>query len=391
MDNKPEETSNSKDDQDSLMHQNTPDQQNSTSNQSSTPQVGTAPVVSQPPSDRVAISTAVPTTNTTVLQEPVPHQVSSINKPEGSRSGAGLVVLQWLTYAFWGWAVLALSSLTAAIIANYINKANVGTFTPFAIAALVVLLPIAFACDHFYSKKEPVKKTGGATAVMLIHAVIFALFGVGALIGAVVSVFMLILGTDGDSKGLITTLLSTLIVSAYYAAVLVRTLNPSRFPGLSKIFRLGMAVTIGIIIVLGIVGPVARERSLRDDRLLEKNLGSLSNAIDNYASKNDELPDSLSDLSNPEEGVKKLIDKKLVEYKPETNKSSNTYDRDIFGGGYNYNSSREYFTYELCVTFKEESPGYSSYSSHDDEFTSYVSGYSHPKGNHCYKKKAYSY
>lgn len=390
MDNKPEATNNKKEDQDSLVHQNTPDQQNPTNNQFSTPQSGAAPVAPQSSSGQIAVNT-IPPNNTTVLQDSTPPQVSSVNKPEGSHSGAGLVVLQWLTYAFWGWAVLALSSLTAAIIANFINKADVGTFTPFAIAALVVLLPVAFVCDHFYSKKEPVKKTGGATAVMLIHAVIFALFGVGALIAAVVSIFMLILGTDDDSRGLITTLLCALIVSAYYAAVLVRTLNPSRFPGLSKIFRLGMAITIGIIIVMGIIGPVARERSLRNDRLLEKNLDSLSSAIDSYANKNDKLPNSLSDLSNPEEGVKKLIDKKLVEYKPETSRSSNTYDRDILGEGYKYNSSREYFTYELCVTFKEESLNYGSYSSPDSEFSSYIDGYRHPKGYHCYKKKTYAY
>jgi len=321
-----------------------------------------------------------------------PVQPETSSHPTTPSGGAGLVVLQWLTYAFWGWAVLALSSLTAAIIANFIDKADVGSFTPFAIAALVVLLPVAFICDSFYSKKEPAKKAGAAMAVMLIHAVIFALCGVAALITAVVSVFMMAIGSDSDSKGLLVTLISALIVSAYYAATLARTLNPPRFPAIAKLFRFGMMVTVGIIVLLGIVGPVARERSLRDDRLLEQNLSSLPTAIEDYARDNDKLPNNLNELSNLRDGVKKIIEKDLVEYRPNT-KTESVLQPGSSSLTYGGTTRRTYY-YELCATFKEESSSYGSYRDYagsQDEYTSYISSYSHPAGRQCYKLSTRGY
>lgn len=349
----------------------------------SAPEVAAYPTPADNPADSV-VATAQPVQ---------PEASSQSANPSG---GAGLIVLQWLTYAFWGWAVLALSSLTAAIIANFINKADVGGFMPFAIAALVVLLPVAFICDSFYSKREPTKKTGAAMAVMLIHAVIFALCGVAALITAVVSVFMMVIGSDSDSRSLLVTLLSALIVSAYYAATLARTLNPSRFPSLAKLYRFGMMATVGIIIVLGIVGPVARERSLRDDRLLEQSLSDVPTAIEDYARDNDKLPSNLSELTNIPDGAKKIIEKGLVEYKPNTKTESVQQPSSSFGGSnLTYRSSgRTTYYYELCATFKEESDSYGRYGGYadrQDDYTSYISSYSHPAGRHCYKLSTRGY
>lgn len=90
------------------------------------------------------------------------------------------LVLAWLTYAFWGWTVLALSILTGSIITSFMNESSVNGFTPYGIAALLVLLPIAFLCDTFYIKKEAKTKKGAELAISAIHAVIFALFGVGS-------------------------------------------------------------------------------------------------------------------------------------------------------------------------------------------------------------------
>lgn len=321
------------------------------------------------------------------------HQVqdstsTQATTPVQSTTDSGLIVLQWLTYAFWGWAVLALSSLTAAIIANLINKADVGEFMPYAIAALVVLLPIALICDSFYSKREPTKKSGAAMAVMLIHAVIFALLGVAALITAVVSVFILLIGTD-SSKDTTVVLLSAIVVSAYYAATLLRTINPPKLPTVAKYYRFGMMVTVGLIIVLGIVGPVARERSLRNDRLLEENLSSLPSAISAYAKANDKLPTNLKELSNLNGGTKTIVEKGLVEYKPNTKTESLSQSDNTHSNYFGYsNSSRPTYYYELCATYKEESSSYgssSSYGEYGDEYTTYLSAYSHPAGKQCYK------
>lgn len=52
----------------------------------------------------------------------------------------GIMVLQWLTYAFWGWTVLALSILTTTIVASLIDKAETGGFTPYGIASVLVFI-----------------------------------------------------------------------------------------------------------------------------------------------------------------------------------------------------------------------------------------------------------
>lgn len=301
---------------------------------------------------------------------------------DSGNQNAGLIVLQWLTYAFWGWALLALSSLTASILANFITKAETGSFTPYAIAAVLVLLPAAFVCEMFYSKKEPVKKSGAALAVMVIHAVIFALFAVGALI---TSVFMLVsfFVSSGDTDSKLVVLLSALIIFMYYLLTFVRTLNVQKLAGFNKLFRYIMLVTVGVLIVLGIVGPVARERSLRDDRLLQDNLGDLSRSINNYTEDNGRLPNSLADL-DIEGDTKQIVDRNLVEYNKVTD-PPNTSQSSL-----NRRTGTDFY-YELCATFKEESRYYDRYSNRSNEYDTYISAYYHPKGRHCYKAKTTVY
>ena len=60
-------------------------------------------------------------------------------------------------------------------ISELLKDADVGSFDPYAVAAVLVLLPVSFITDFFYSKREPGKKTGAATIVMVIHAVLYAL------------------------------------------------------------------------------------------------------------------------------------------------------------------------------------------------------------------------
>jgi hypothetical protein len=75
-----------------------------------------------------------------------------------------------------------MSALTASVFAYFIAHSSDGKFMPFAIAAVLVLLPISIACDYFYSKQEPVKKTGAASIVMILHAVLFALLVLALLL-----------------------------------------------------------------------------------------------------------------------------------------------------------------------------------------------------------------
>ena len=165
-------------------------------------------------------------------------------------NNAGTLILQWLTYAFWGWSILILSMLTTSVFYRLITGDDPGTFNYYVIAALVVLLPISFACDLIYSKKEPAKKTGGSSIIMVIHAVIFALFTIGSLLFAAWSVVSL--ATDDiDRSGTVAGLCSAIVIGLFYAAAFMRTLNPVHVSWVPKVYRFAM---LGIIVLFAIFG-----------------------------------------------------------------------------------------------------------------------------------------
>lgn len=317
--------------------------------------------------------------------------------PDKPATNPGLIVLQWLTYAFWGWTVLALSFLTATVVSSFLVEGTASGATPYAIAAVLVLLPISFLCDMFYSRKEQEKKVGAEVWVMIIHAVIFALFGIGSLIVAVIAAVMLFTN-GGDSKTTQVALVSSLIIAVYYAITFVRTLNPRIFRWIQKYYKYIMLVTIGLIVVLGIIGPLAEERETKNDRLIVSELNSLSNAINTYAREEKKLPADLGVLELRGD-TKKLVDLNLVEYKPEGNAAGQGYlsDRKTINSSRvnDMFTSTETFKYQLCVTYVKESPELGRYSHNEyktgDEYTSYLSVYSHPAGKECYKVKTTDY
>lgn len=312
--------------------------------------------------------------------------------PPVAVNSPGLIVLQWLTYAFWGWTILAMSALTISVLANFITGAETGGFTPYGIAAVLVLLPISIVCDVFYSKQEPQKKAGAASIVMVIHAVIFALFGIGAVIAIVFSLVSM-LTSSSDSSGTSVSLFSAMIITVLYAAVFLRTINPQRLPMVRRFFIIFMTAVVGIIAILGIVGPVAHERATRNDRLISGNLSTLKSQIDDYARDKDRLPDSLRDLDLNGD-TKVLVDKNLVKYTPNTQSSSTTSPSNTRNS---IAKSTTYY-YQLCVTYtkatKKDRYG-SSYSSNKEDssgYSTYLNTYnSHPAGEECYKLKTNSY
>lgn len=166
---------------------------------------------------------------------------------------AATIILQWLTYAFWGWTVLVLSVLTYTVFTDFLDQGDNSSFSYYIISAALVLLPISLICDYLYSKKEPGKKTGAASIVMVVHGVLFALFGIGALIWGVFSVVSL-LTSDGDTSTTLAGLYSSLIIALFYAATFARTLNPPKFPMTVQAYRIAMSAVVVIFIILGFVG-----------------------------------------------------------------------------------------------------------------------------------------
>lgn len=287
-----------------------------------------------------------------------------------------------------------MSLLTGAVLANFIADTDTGGFTPYAVAAVLVLLPISIVSDIFYSKHELPKKTGAASIVFVIHAVLFALLSIGALIGIVFSLVTM-LTSSSDTSGNQVALYTSIIVAVLYGAVLLRTLNPPRFPFIKRFFVIFMAVVVGIISLLGIIGPVAHERATKHDRFIETNLSSVNNGITRYATANKSLPEQLSNLTLQGD-AKKLADSGDVRYEANTLPPS-TRSSTIRSSTYTYTPPKTLY-YQLCVTYTKASKSsrYSSYGTTTDKdgYASYLS-YSapHSAGEVCYKLKTtvYSY
>jgi hypothetical protein len=322
-------------------------------------------------------------------------------------TNAGLVVLQWLTYALWGWTVLGLSALTWVVISSFISDTDSYGFMPYGIAAVLVLLPIAYICDTFYSRREPTRKTGAEMLVMIIHAVLFALFGISSLIAVVFSIVRLI--TDAtDVSYILTSFFSSAIIAGYYGLTFLRTLNPAKFSWIKHFYKHFMLATVGVIIVLGFIGPVAKELTTRNDKLIVAELTNVNTAIQYYAGKNDKLPSNLNDITVSGD-TKRLIDNKLVIYKPDTKKAKASANGSVDYTGdpnsitdlinpKNTNANLSIATtyyYQLCVDYKKETKGYKDMSQQDyygdnttdsDGYSDYFSTPSeHPAGETCYK------
>lgn len=291
---------------------------------------------------------------------------------------AGVIVLQWLTYAFWGWAIIALAFVVGLVLTSFIMHEDTAGAVPYALASMLVLFPIAIACDLFYARAEKAKKAGASMVIMVIHAVIFALCGIGSLVVAIWLIIALSIGqidVDGTEPTMVG-IFTALIVAAVYAATFVRTLNPFNRSLTGRVYTIGMALFGLLFVVLCFVGPVMESARSRDDRLIERSLSAVSNQIDDYARDNKKLPHELSQMRFSSD-AKQLVERNLVTYKPE-----GVYTPPVTP----YSSSRigrTTYRYQLCVEYKMAKQDRES--SVADTYKSFVSTYQHPAGTVCYK------
>lgn len=323
-------------------------------------------------------------------------------------AGPGMMVLQWLTYAFWGWTVLSLSGLILLVVNQLISKMNgdsggsseywFGGGIAYLLAAVLVLFVIALICDVFYSRAEKRHARGtGTNVIMIIHAVIFALFGIGALIMSVFGIVSLLIGDSSDTSGVTSTVISGAIIAGLYGMTLLRTLRPRWIKGVARMYWLGMTVAIIIAVTLGVMGPAATARLQRQDAAIEQGLPGIAEAINDYASENSKLPASLRDVestisnSGYDDDAKELLAKNLVRYTPgERITGSDTVDMFINGSNRSQlgGTVATAYTYELCVTYKT-SDEYDSYDSNPyvpegQKYPTSVETYGHKAGEVCY-------
>lgn len=307
--------------------------------------------------------------------------------------GPALIVLQWLSYAFWGGTVIAISVLVASVLAFNISKTSIGDSVLYGLAAVLVLLPISLICDFMYLRHEPDYRTRSSSVVMTVHAVLFALFGIGSLITVAFSIVSLMVSSSGHDNVMVT-LYSSLIITFLFVMLFLRTVLPKKYAKMRLLFMTIMIISVGLVCAFGIFGPIADAQLTRNDKLIESNLSTVSDAVNTYASNNNRLPDNLSSLTLSGD-AKKLVTDKLVTYKKDVPPSSS------------YPAVSTDFYYQLCVNYKKASTepytttttttNYSSSSSSPsatlypggNEYNYYFSATPHPAGDKCYKLVTY--
>lgn len=342
---------------------------------------------------------------------------------EASQNNPVTLVLQWLTYAFWGWfalAILWLSAITIAFLVVGADSSDWSAVIAYPIAAVVVLFLVAGVVDFFYSRIEPARKQGVGTAIMVIHAVLFALCGIGAVIGVVFALINLLLSSGANElgKATLTSLYVSLVMIFVYALLVVRTVLVAKIRRISWITSGILGGLALVFIILGVIGPVAQSIVTRQDREIESTLPQIPSEITSYVQDNDKLPASLDQLqydgvsSRTADEVKGVVGRGLIKYTPNTKepKKSSAYatlqDGEKAASDtilYPDSSSTTTYYYRLCVNWQAEknydddrgipypAEDLSSGSDETVSYPSYISAYSHKKGEQCYDLQANKY
>lgn len=331
-------------------------------------------------------------------------QIVSESLPTAS---PGLMVLQWLVYAFWGWTMLALAGLILLVLTTMFNQdtssgsySYMGGGVAYLLAAVIVLFIISLVTDIFYSRAERKhSRKGGTSVIMIIHAVLFALCAIGSLIAAVFGGVQLLIGSASETAGPLSAMIGWSVIALLYGATLLRVLRPKWLKGVVVMYWTVMTLASVTAVTLGVVGPAVQARLQAQDVVIEDGLPRLADAINEYAKDNGKLPDSLEDVkpsgtSSRMDNLTKLINEDLVEYsKGEQLASSRStsvsrlLEQDI--------RSTAVFHYELCVDYAtSDSSGYADDFSlpQGQRYGTSISTYGHRAGNVCYDLQTdYSY
>lgn len=327
-------------------------------------------------------------------QSTPPASAPEVPQAHKTQADAVTLVLQWLTYAFWGWFALAILWLSAVVYAFLVNGSDSNDWTSvvsYPIASVLVLLVVAAVVDFFYRRREPAKKEGFATAVMVIHTVIFALCGIGALVAAVFAGINLVLSeTPSASDGICVALFTALTMVPIYALLTARTTLVAKWRRIPMLTTIILSVGAAVFIGIGVFGPVMKSVTTRQDRQVTSALNSIVYAVNSYDQENDKLPESLDGLSfdtydNTDTAtIKDLLAKGVITYKSNTKSATAPSMESSYG-------NRTVRYYQLCATFTsaQQTSPYTTYSS--TSYSESVNAQYHKKGEQCYNLKTSSY
>lgn len=342
------------------------------------------------PADKPAAETA-----------PAPVPTPAPAKPAAPHGSGAAMVLQWLSYAFWGWFAVALSWLAGVTVAYFVtgNSSDVTASLAYPLASVIVMFVVALLADVFYAKREPAHKTGGPNAIMLVHVVLFVLIAVAAAVTAVFSLISMLLSTDPTSgtDGQVIACWTSLVAMLAFGMVALRAVLGGKKTVVRRIHWIMMGAFALGFIALSIAGPAMGAQATKDDRLIEEGLPALSQSVREYVGDKGELPATLKDAQDASTGSTSaaadlLVSRNLVRYTPNVKAATKS---SSYGGvsysDYDYVTTTYY--YRLCVTYKHAKKSGGTYYDSSAEvasgrYTSYLSIYGHDKGEVCYNLSA---
>ena len=364
--------------------------------------------------DEGAVNVAV-RRDTTPLEEPVVQQQEAAapvvtTQPAApqvpvttpTHNSGATMVLQWLSYAFWGWFGVAMGWLSGVTIGYFVsgNSADITSSLAYPLASVIVMFILAAVTDFLYVRREPLHKQGGPNAIMLVHVVLFVLIAVGSAVTGLFALISMLLNTDPtmgtEAQSIVAW--TSLVLLVTFAMIAARALLGGRVRKIRMLHWIVMAA-LGIgMIVAAIAGPVVGAQVTKDDRLIEEGLPTLVAAVSSYVNENDKLPDNLAAANDSYQyatpASKSLVSRSLVKYKPNVMEAISLGDGTTYSGSKSsYWNSTTYY-YEVCVTYKQVKKAGGTYSdsmsgaTKDGYYPSYLSISSHPKGEVCYKRSA---
>lgn len=304
-------------------------------------------------------------------------------KSVSQQSAVGELILEWLTYAFWGWFGVAIMWLGAVTIDFFVGaSSDIGAAVAYPLAATIVMIIVALVTDKFYAKREPEHKTGVANIIVLVHVVLYVLVAVGSFVVALFSIISMLIesgGVDGQIVALWTSVIGVVI----FGVSALRAHNGGKYPQV----RVATYAVAGLLAVAGvaagIAGPVADAQVTKQDRVIESGLGYIVEGINSYVASHDKLPSDLSEVMGTnlysDEYVEPIIEGELVEYTSNVKQPATV-------------NNTKTFYYRLCTTYQQASRGKVIQSAPvEDNGYSTAVPYTHGAGRECYNLETFSY
>ncbi|HQK63955.1 MAG TPA: DUF5671 domain-containing protein [Candidatus Staskawiczbacteria bacterium] len=232
----------------------------------------------------------------------------------------------------------------------------------FAISSLIIVFPVfilvSWWLNRIYAIEAAVRESKIRKWLIYLTLFIAAL----VIIGDLITVINIFLGGEITTRFVLKAI-SILLVAAFifgYYLNDVRKDSPTR---LAKPFALASSVIVlaAVIGAFFIVGSPQTARDLQEDQQKVSDLQNIQYQIVNYWQRKGVLPSSLSDLNDSISGFKAPLDK-----------------------GYEYSAYDDIATptFELCATFKKETPK----GENHDYYTTSNDNWTHSAGRVCFTR-----